>query len=687
MYSDRVTCSEKFKATFLRTLLCLTVMISFFSCSKKDKWIDVDPAFSKYIDAYTTGTISKTSAIRIQLAADAITTHALGEEVKESLFSFSPSVNGKAFWLDARTIEFKPEGWLNTDQLYQVDFKLGKVTKVPDKYSRFSFSMKTVKPSFKVADDGLRSAGIKTKMTMGGDLETADVEEGLQVEKLLTATQNSKPLKISWQHNDAIKTHHYVIDNIERSGTESKIDLSWNGSPMNIGIKGERSVAVPATGDFKVLNVVAMNEAQQYASVQFSDPIAVGQDLTGLITISNQSDILYTINGSEVKVFGSGKMDGSFSMYVNPGIKNTWGATLDKGFTANIFFENRMPSVKIHGKGNILPNSGRLVLPFDAINLNAVDISIIKIFESNVPQFFQENDMAGNTELRRVAKPIVQKTLRLDDDKTLDLHKHQHFSLDIDKFLKTEQGAIYRVTIGFRPEYSLYQSTDTANKTNVTEDEGNGDGYNDYSKNGVDDDDEFWTRYDNYYPYGYNWERRDDPASKSYYNKDRWATRNILASNIGITAKKGNDNSLLVALSNILTTEPMSDVDLEIMDYQQTIISKGKSGSDGFATIDLKRKPFLLIAKKGNERGYLKLEDGNSLALSRFDVSGEEVKNGIKGFIFGERGVWRPGVVLSSINRMSSTSKSAKYSPTTTPSYITNKGFCTSTFRPSFRIS
>jgi len=57
----------------------------------------------------------------------------------------------------------------------------------------------------------------------------------------------------------------------------------------------------------------------------------------------------------------------------------------------------------------------------------------------------------------------------------------------------------------------------------------------------------------------------------------------------------------------------------------------------------LKRKPYLLVAKQGNERGYLKLDDGSSLALSRFDVSGEEVKNGIKGFIFGERGVWRPG--------------------------------------------
>jgi uncharacterized protein YfaS (alpha-2-macroglobulin family) len=61
------------------------------------------------------------------------------------------------------------------------------------------------------------------------------------------------------------------------------------------------------------------------------------------------------------------------------------------------------------------------------------------------------------------------------------------------------------------------------------------------------------------------------------------------------------------------------------------------------AKFDLKRKPYLLIAKNNNERGYLKLDDGNSLPLSRFDVSGDVVQNGIKGLIYGERGVWRPG--------------------------------------------
>ncbi len=643
MVPDRVQSSKKLSATFFGTMLCITAILTLISsCNKKEKWIDVDPAFSQYIDAYTTGIISKTTAIRIQLATAANTTHAVGEAVKNDLFDFSPAVKGKAFWLDARTIEFKPEAWLKTDQQYTVKFKLHKVTKVPDKFSNFSFSMQTVKPAFKVTDNGLRSNGIKNKMTLSGLIETADIEKGSEIEKLLTASQNSKVLKIIWQHNDAAKAHFYTIDNIDREKLVSNINLRWNGSPMSMDVKGENVVAVPSIGDFKVLNVAAINEAQQYASVQFSDAIAVGQDLTGLINISGQADVSYTINGSEVKVFGN-KLDGNYTVNINTGIKNSWSDVLDKAFTSNINFENRLPNVTIHGKGNILPNSGRLVLPFESINLNAVDISIIKIFENNVPQFLQENDLGGNSELRRVAKPIVQKTLRLDDDKTLDLHKHQHFSLDIDKFLKTEQGAIYRVTIGFRPEYSLYQTTDTAKNKTADEEEGYDEGYNDYNRNAIDEDDAFWDRYDTYYPYGYNWERRDDPSSKSYYNKDRWETRNILASNIGLTAKRGNDNSINIAVSNILTTEPMSNVDLEIMDYQHTIISNTKSNNDGFAVIDLKRKPYLLIAKKGNERGYLKLDDGNSLALSRFDVSGEEVKNGIKGFIFGERGVWRPG--------------------------------------------
>ena len=58
-----------------------------------------------------------------------------------------------------------------------------------------------------------------------------------------------------------------------------------------------------------------------------------------------------------------------------------------------------MPSVKIQGHGNILPNTGKLVLPFESVNLNAVDISIIKIYENNIPQFLQGNNLDGDDDL------------------------------------------------------------------------------------------------------------------------------------------------------------------------------------------------------------------------------------------------------------------------------------------------
>jgi hypothetical protein len=221
MDPDRVQRSKKFSATFFSTMLCLTLAISFFSCNKKVQWIEVDPAFSQYIDAYTTGVISKTSTIRIQLAADANTIHTVGEELKEKLFEFSPAISGKTYWLNARTIEFKPDAWMAPDKVYEVNFKLGKVTKVPEKYSNLRFNMKTVKPSFKVTENGLRSNGVKNKMTLVGELETADVEDGQVIEKLLTAGLNSQAFKITWQHNDAAKKHLFTIDNIER-GKRSK---------------------------------------------------------------------------------------------------------------------------------------------------------------------------------------------------------------------------------------------------------------------------------------------------------------------------------------------------------------------------------------------------------------------------------------------------------------------------------
>jgi hypothetical protein len=471
--------------------------------------------------------------VRVQLASDVSTTHTINDEVKDKLFDFSPAVDGKAYWVDARTIEFKPANDLKPDQLYEINFRLGKVAKVPSKFNEFKFNAQVVKPFFEVNEYGLRSNN-KTNMNLSGKIFTADVEQSASIKKLVTASIDGKTFAINWQHNESAKEHQFTVNNISRTNNAQKLLLQWKGDALNIDEKGEKEIDVPSLGDFKLLAVRSSEEDEQYALVQFSDPIAAGQNLDGLITVSNIENPAFTILGSEVKVYATDALDGNYTINVLPGIENQWGDKTEKSYSSNVFFENRLPNVKIKGNGNILPNSaGKLVLPFEAINLKAIDVSIIKIYENNIAQFLQMNDMNGGEDLRRVGNPIKEATVRLDDDKSLNLHHKNTFSLDLDKFIRKEPGAIYRVTIGFRPNYSLYTCDSLVNDRD--DDEWNY--YNASNEGTLDDDEDFWNRYDNYYPYGYNWRQRNNPCFSSYYNKEKFATRNILASNIGLTAK------------------------------------------------------------------------------------------------------------------------------------------------------
>ncbi|SCW46139.1 alpha-2-macroglobulin [Mucilaginibacter sp. NFR10] len=632
------------------TTIALALLIVYLVAHGHKKTI-VDPAFSKYIESYTTGVISKQSPIRIRLANDVQVTHQQNEEITEDLFNFSPAIKGKAIWTDARTIEFRPDEKLDPGKNYTADFKLGKLIEVSDHFEHFKFNFQVIQPDFTVSFVGMQTASStsNTEMKLTGDVQTADAEDPSAVDKILTPNYAS-PVKINWEHDAAHKNHHFTIAGLTRiAGKANPLTIKWDGSSIGVDKKGNQNFEVPAIGDFKVLNIRAVQDNDQYVEVQFSDNILVGQELNGLITINNITDPAYSIDGSLVKVYAPDRLQGDYTISVNEGIKNTLLKRITKGYTANLFFENRLPAVTIPGKGVILPDSGRIMMPFEAINLNAVDVTIIKIYENNVPQYFQSNGFDGSAELRQVGKPIAQKTIRLDTDKGLNLHKKNRFMLDLDQMIRTEPGAIYRVVIGFRRSYSLFNCKVNSGKVQKDNDGDDEDGgyyggeYGDNTSKVNDEDDDFWKRYDNYYPEGYNWQERDDACTDSYYSKQRWATRNIIASNIGLIAKRGNDNSMLVAVTDILSAEPMNNVDIELLDYQKQVIYKNTTGSDGLVKFDLKRKPYLLVAKKGVQRGYLKLDDGSSLPLSRFNVGGEEIQNGLKGFIYGERGVWRPG--------------------------------------------
>ncbi|WP_316767041.1 alpha-2-macroglobulin family protein [Pedobacter frigiditerrae] len=635
--------SSTWKKVLFGALFLVSVFAIYFFFFKKKSEQD-NQAYAKYIESYTSGTISKKSFIRVHLASAVKSLSDLGKPDDREIFDFSPNIKGKTFWIDPQTIEFRPDEQLEPDQKYEATINLSQITTTEKGLEEFDFDFKVIKPGLNLSQSGLVSQNNTslTYMKLMGEINTADFEEQQSIEKSLNLDFEQK-LKVKWTHDPEKHRSTFVIDSIKKINKETTLILNWNGEAINADDdKGEEKVIIPAKTIFKVLDIKAVQGAEDYALIQCSEPINVAQDLNGLISLGNLQDLRFTIDASQIKVYAPDELQGNYAVTVNSAITDIEGKTLESAKNANIIFEDKLPSVTIAGTGTILPNSGKLVLPFEAVNLKAVDVTVIKIYENNIPQFFQVNNYKEGNELRRVAKPVVQKTIRLDEDKAINLHKKTRFTLDLDKLIRTEPGAMYRVTIGFRKAYNVYECKEgTSTDANGDGDEYEGD-YESYGET-IDEDDEFWNSYQDYYPNHYRWADRDNPCTPSYYTNERWASRNLLASNIGLVAKRGNDNSMLIVATDLLTAKPLSGVSLELQDYQRQILTTVKTDGDGLAIFDLKRKPFLLVAKNGRERGYLKLDDGNSLPLSRFDVGGDVVQNGIKGLIYGERGVWRPG--------------------------------------------
>lgn len=639
------------KKAFLPFVFATFVLFLFIGC-KKNK-LQIDPGFSEYISAFTSGEISVSSPIRIELTDEYPKEVEPNAEVEENVFSFSPSIDGKAYWIDKRTIEFRPENWLKSGETYTAKFFLNKLKKVPSKFKTFKFEFATIKQAFGVNVEGYEpymDEDLKwNKVT--GSIQTADVVDVKKFESILTAEQSGKKLTVKWQHNDETNKHSFTVDSVFRGEKEGLVKLSWNGKVIDCDNKSEEEVKIPSIYDFLVLDAKAVQDPNQRIEIRFSDPIGKKQDLNGLITTTNSANLNFEIEKNVVKVYFSSRVNGSVKLRVESGVKNSMGTPLKKSFETTLQFENIKPAVRLMGNGVILPNSNGLIFPFEAVNLRAVDVRIIKIFENNVAQFLQINKYDGEYQLKRSGRLVLYKTITLSGtDKPLDYGTWNTFSLDLSELIKQEPGAIYRVELSFKKAYSTYpcegESTADGKKEMESIESVSMDDFEQelaYWDAG-EEDYSYDYEYEGEYDYGeYDYNERDNPCSNSYFTNNRKVSRNIIASNLGIIAKGYGNNNVTVAIADIITAKPMQGVTVDVLNYQQQVIGTASTDGDGFCTIVAKGKPYLVVAKKDEQKGYLRVDDGSALSLSLFDVSGQTVQKGIKGFIYGERGVWRPG--------------------------------------------
>lgn len=598
-----------------------------------------DISFTDHISAYTQGTVSSREIITVRLAED-LTPQTINSVGNESILTFSPSIRGTLSWVTNRTLEFFPDSPLKASRKYTATLNLSRLKEVDEAHTKFEFGFEVMPQNYDIVIDGLVSdeTDPMRKQLIKGRLVTADFADSADVVKALSFEQTRNSLEVEWQiDKNSGLNHEFVVKGIERKEGESTANYRVNGSAL--GVEGSRrgTVDVPLLGDFKVLETKVAKQSSPFVVVSFSDPIKQGQELEGLITVEGENNLRFEVSDNEVKVYTSTGIKGVKRLNVFPGIKNALDYPMPERYTGNITFEQIKPNVRLVGRGTILPSTDGLVFPFEAVNLKAVDVKVVKIYEENIHQFLQINQVEGEYQIRRVGKPVTTTTVKLDDSGVFNLGEWNRFNLDLSDIMETEPGAIYEIIVGFRQAYSLYDCGN--DPTLETELEIAEDTWDEFA---FDDGGEYGN-YD-YFPRSgnYDWQDRDNPCTPSYFYR-RSVKRNVLASDLGLIAKMGNDRKLTAFVTDLTTAKPLSGVTVDVLDYQDQLLESLTSDREGKVTLDLVRKPFLLVANRGDEKGYLKLDDGLSLSMSNFNVSGARVNRGLKGFIYGERGVWRPG--------------------------------------------
>ena len=647
--------TRSISATGLFLLIMITVGL--YSCTRTQKDIIPSADYAPYVNAYTGGVISQNSTIRIELTHDQPMVD-LNNELKSNPFSFSPSLKGKAYWVSNNTIEFVPEeGALKPGTLYEGTFRLGDFIEVDKKLKEFNFSFRVQERNFTLQLESLPiTAAQPNEINMKGEVRFSDVVKKEEVEKMLTASDGKKSYPVEVTATDNHTRYLFSIRQIPREADDYPLTITANGNPAGIDRKQSEEVLIPAKDCFRFMSAERIDQPENGIEIVFSAPLSTTQDLKGLIEIPEISSSIFQISENRVFIYFEANTQSKLTLNIHEGVKDSQGKALGTSHTISFSEVSLKPQVEMSTTAAILPDSKSLIIPFRAVNLYAVDLSVIRIFENNVLMFMQTNSLASANELRRSGRLVYKKTLWLAKDASKDIHHWGDYSIDLAGLIHQEPGAIYRVILSFRQEYSAYPCGGVENQDMKFADSSTSDGLTKVSGSVLSEEDEaIWNTPEAYYYYNggtmdwsvYRWTERDNPCHPSYYmNSDRIAACNVFASNLGMIVKRNSLNKLWIAVSNILDTKPIGKAQVTAYNFQLQPIGKGETNGEGFVEITPNGVPFIIVAESEKQKAYVRVVDGEEQSVSRFDVGGKDIQKGLKGFIYGERGVWRPGDTL-----------------------------------------
>ena len=632
----------KFAAVLIFAAACFT------GCAD-NRQTAADAGTEEYVTAISPTNVGRLDPIAVSFACDII-----GEP--EQVLQFSPRLAGSWELQDGKTVVFTPSAPYPSSRKIILSADCAKLFGKETAHGIYRHVFLAATPSYEVALDTLTLNQTEDAYSLGGSI-TTDIPVTAETVRHCVSAKSGGFFKsahtVQWEQGASGTVWKFFIKNIGITKRARSLSVAWQGRKLGLSRKqdaafaGEKSFSIPAKGEFAIIDINISK--RNTVLVSFSGSIDTSENIEDFISTYDAdgtqiSGTNVSVRGNVLTVYDDSNWQNIRNIRISNGIKSANGIYLAAAKNIALSDNWDLPSVRFMTEGTILPSSQGTVLPVETRNVNGLLVQAFAIYDYNIAQFLQVNELDGTDELYRVGEPVWTQNVSFDWDQSMQ-NKYIPRGIDVSALLKKYPKGMFQIRISFRKKNIKYRAPSESEEAFASLPQPP----DTIEADAPPTEKSLWNYWEDldYDERDAYWSNKDNPYHPAFYiprfNSKNVIKRNVLISDIGIMAKKTASGQLYITVADIKTAQPISGAEVTCYSYVGSKNAEMKSDKNGSAVLaDASKAVFIAASYKG-QTSYLKIGSGTGLSISHFETGGEKNIGGVKGFIYGERGVWRPG--------------------------------------------
>ena len=569
-------------------LFIFLITVLFFSCGPSNT--------VKVKEFSPTGEVENLTTFTVEFSENLAPADQLDQWLTDEFIEFDPKIPGQYKWLDSRTLIFSPDVPLEPIQKYKAKITkkvLFNSTFTPD-FDEYEFYT----PDFDVLSVDFFWTRIPHKsyeLSVQANINFNYAVNPDQLKQFISVLREGKEVRdfeiVSQKSNTTLAVSFGEVQQTEKDQEfKVTIDKGLNSVIGKKPLQDSRTFSqkLPPITKLQITGVSSEFDGSTVSIIIGTTQMVDQTKLKDYVVIESIRDMQFFVTESSFRIEADLENIETVELLIKKGLPGLYGGELEFEYEQVVSLVSLNPSINFSDKsGKYLMLGGEKNLQANVVNVDKIEIEVSQIFKNNLIHF-------------------------------------------LDRYSYT-----YNDSWGY---YNPYYYTESFGRSLYTKK---------VELNG-----------------GRNWLQKLDinlnetirKDIKGIYtvtvrsDEDRWIqdSKMIAISDLAIIAKQSS-NQFVVFVNSIESAEPVADVEVSVISFNNQVRLQGKTNDKGIVTFNNVEEqlkgffPQLVTAEKGDDFNYIDLRE-TFIETSRFDVGGKtEYSDTYQAFIYGDRNIYRPG--------------------------------------------